>query len=257
MIRVMPKRHGTWSLGPAYRFAAFVLKPPMTFLTRRDWHGQRYLRDVYPPHDGIVVVSNHLSWFDPIALSHVLWDNGRPPRFLAKEALFHAPLVGPIVSNTGQIPVFRETEVAADSVKAAVEAIHDGEAVVVYPEGTITRDPDLWPMTGRTGAARIALLSGAPVIPIAQWGPQEVMAPYAREFKMIPPKTMHMRVGGPVPLDDLRDEPLSASVLQEATARIMDELTVLLEQIRGEKAPSERLDYREWRQSQNSRQEEK
>lgn len=252
----MPKRHGTWSLGPAFRFAAFVLKPPMTFLTRRDWHGEHYLRDTYPPSDGIVVVSNHLSWFDPIALCHILWNNGRPPRFLAKEALFHAPLVGTIVSNAGQIPVYRETEVAADSVKAAVEAVKDGEAVVVYPEGTITRDPDLWPMTGRTGAARIALMSGAPVIPIAQWGPQDVMAPYAKEFKMIPPKLMQMRVGPPVTLDDLREQPITTEVLQRATGRIMDELTALLEEIRGEQAPPERLDYRIWRQNQQSQHEE-
>jgi len=228
----------------------------MTFLTRRDWHGQHHLREHYPPSDGIVVVSNHLSWFDPIALAHVMWDNGRPPRFLAKEALFHAPGVGLIVSNAGQIPVYRETEVAADSVSAAIGAVKDGEAVVVYPEGTITRDPDLWPMSGRTGAARIALLAGVPVIPIAQWGAQHVMAPYAREFKMLPPKTMRMRVGPPVPLDDLRGLPVTSEVLQNATRRIMDELTALLEEIRGEQAPPERLDYRAWREAEKNRHEE-
>ena len=257
MICLMPKRHGTWSLGPAYRFAAFVLKPPMTLLTKRDWHGQHHLREHYPPSDGIVIVSNHLSWFDPIALAHVMWDNGRAPRFLAKEALFHTPGLGLIVSNAGQIPVYRETDIAGDSVAAAVAAVKDGEAVVVYPEGTITRDEGLWPMTGRTGAARIALLAGVPVIPIAQWGPQDVMAPYAREFKMIPPKTMSMRVGPPVPLADLRGLPLSSEVLQTATQRIMDELTALLEEIRGEQAPPERLDYRAWREAEKTRQEEK
>ena len=189
----MPSRHGTRRLGPYYRFAALVLKPPMTVLTKRDWHGQEWLQQEYPPTDGIVVVSNHLSWFDPIALSHILWNNGRPPRFLAKEKLFHIPGVGQIVGGAGQIPVFRETENAADSVRAAVDAVHDGEAVVVYPEGTITRDPDLWPMTGKTGAARIALLADVPVIPIAQWGAQDVMGPYAKEFKVfyqkVPGKT--------------------------------------------------------------------
>ncbi len=257
MIYPMPKRHGTWSLGPAYRFAAFVLKPPMTVLTRRDWHGQHHLREHYPPSDGIVVVANHLSWFDPIALAHVMWNNGRAPRFMAKEALFHAPGIGLIVSNAGQIPVYRETAVAADSVRAAVAAVQDGEAVVVYPEGTITRDPDLWPMSGRTGAARIALQAGAPVIPIAQWGPQDVMAPYAKQFKMIPPKTMHMRVGAPVALDDLRGQPLTSQVLTTATNRIMDDLTQLLEEIRGEQAPAERLDYRALRRAQRTTQEEK
>ena len=246
----MPKRHGTWSLGPAYRFAAFVLKPPMEAFTKKDWHGEQWLRQEYPPSDGIVVASNHVSWFDPIALAHVLWNNGRPPRFLAREALFRVPFVGMIVSNARQIPVYRETDVAAQSVRAAVAAARDGEAVVVYPEGTITRDPDLWPMTGRTGAARIALLAGVPVIPIAQWGPQDVMGPYAKEFKMIPPKRMHMRVGPPVPLDDLRGREITGEVLQTATTRIMDEITALLEQIRGQTAPEQRLDFREWRKTQ-------
>jgi 1-acyl-sn-glycerol-3-phosphate acyltransferase len=227
----------------------------MTALTKRDWHGEQWLRQEYRPTDGIVVVSNHISWFDPIALAHIMWNNGRPPRFLAKEVLFHAPLVGAIVSNAGQIPVYRETDVAGDSVRAAVEAVQDGEAVVVYPEGTITRDPDLWPMTGKTGAARIALLAGVPVIPIAQWGAQDVMAPYAKEFKMIPPKRMSMRVGPPVPLDDLRGEELTGEVLQRATTRIMDELTGLLEQIRGENAPAERLDFRTWRENQQGQEE--
>lgn len=244
----MAKRHGSRGLGFSYRFAASVLKPPMTVLTRRDWQGQEWLRDYYPPNDGIVVAANHVSWFDPISLSHLLWDNGRPPRFLAKEALFGVPVVGSIVRNAGQIPVYRETEIASDSVRAAVEAVDDGEAVVVYPEGTITRDPGLWPMTGRTGAARIALISGAPVIPVAQWGPQKVMAPYAMHFKVLPLKTMQMRVGAPVPLDDLRGKELTASALSEATNRIMDALTALLEDIRGEIAPRERLDYRQWRE---------
>jgi 1-acyl-sn-glycerol-3-phosphate acyltransferase len=248
MIGGMFDRHGTRPLGLSYRFAVSVLKPPMTFLTKRDWHGEQWLRQAYPPHDGIVVVSNHVSWFDPIALSHILWNNGRAPRFLAKEALWSVPFVGQIVNNAGQIPVHRETALAPESVREAVLAVREGESVVVYPEGTITRDPDLWPMTGKSGAARITLESGAPVIPVAQWGAQDVMGPYAREFKMIPPKVMRMRVGPPVPLDDLQGRDVTSEVLTTATERIMDELTELLEQIRGEKAPPQRLDFRRWRE---------
>jgi len=256
MIGSMPSRHGTRRLGPYYRFAAMVLKPPMTVLTRRDWHGEEYLRQDYPPTDGIVVATNHISWFDPIPLAHILWNNGRPPRFLAKEAIFHVPGVGQIVGGAGQIPVLRETENAAESVRAAVEAVHDGEAVVVYPEGTITRDPDLWPMSGKTGAARIALLGDVPVVPIAQWGPQHVMGPYAKEFKVLPLKTMHMRVGPPVDLDDLRGRPLTSELLSVATGRIIDRITELLEDIRGEKAPPERLDYKAWRKARETDQSE-
>jgi len=226
----------------------------MELFTKKDWQGEDWLRREYPPSDGIVVVTNHISWFDPIPLAHVLWNNGRAPRFLAKEAIFRVPFVGMIVSKARQIPVYREYDVAADSVRAAIDAVRDGEAVVVYPEGTITRDPDLWPMTGRTGAARIALAAGVPVIPIAQWGPQDVMGPYVKEFKLIPPKQMHMRVGPPVELDDLRGLEMTSEVLATATTRIMDEITSLLEEIRGEHAPAQRLDFRAWREAHKDEQ---
>ena len=74
----------------------------------------------------------------------------------------------------------RQSAQSADALLAAVEAVGQGRAVVIYPEGTITRDPDLWPMAGKTGAARIALRTGCPVIPIGQWGAQELM--YGREI---------------------------------------------------------------------------
>lgn len=257
MIEIMLNRHGAKRLGATYRFAVAALKPPMTALTRRDWHGQEWLSRDYPPHDGIVVVANHVSWFDPIPLAHVLWNNGRPPRFLAKQAVFDIPVVGRLITNTGHIPVLRETENAAGAVRAAVDAVKAGEAVVVYPEGTITRDPDLWPMSGKTGAARIALLTGAPVIPIAQWGPQEVMGPYVKEFKILPPKVMHMRVGPPVPLDDLTGREPTADVLAAATDRIMDAVTQELEKIRGVPAPPERMDFRAWREAHDKPPEER
>ena len=65
----------------------------------------------------------------------------------------------------------------------------------IYPEGTITKDPDLWPMIGKTGAARVALETGCPVIPIAQWGPQEILAPYSKRLRLLPPKTVHVLAG--------------------------------------------------------------
>jgi 1-acyl-sn-glycerol-3-phosphate acyltransferase len=116
--------------------------------------------------------------------------------------------------------------------------------VVVYPEGTLTRDPDLWPMTGKTGAARIALTSGRPVVPLAHWGVQEIMRPYRKELRFFPPKVIRISVGPPVDLDDLRDRPLSAEVLTEATSRIMDAITTQLESVRRESAPAERWDPR-------------
>jgi len=138
--------------------------------------------------------------------------------------------------------VHRLTTDASSSYTAAVAAVEAGECVIVYPEGTITRQPDLWPMRGKTGAARIALSSGVPVIPVAQWGAQRILAPYTKRPRLLPRKTIHMSAGAPVELDDLRAVPLTPAVLQEATGRIMAEVTRLLEDIRGESAPAERYD---------------
>ena len=240
------KKLGFW-----YVLAIGLLRPGMLALTKRDWHGAEHLR-ARPLPDGtqvpIVVCPNHISWFDPLESAHFLYDNGRPPRYLGKESVFRVPVVGRIITGAGQIPVYRETSDAASSVRAAVAAVERGECVVVYPEGTITRDPDLWPMTGKTGAARIALMTGAPVIPLAQWGAQEVIGPYRKEFRILPRKTMHVWAGPPVDLDDLRDREIDTALLQEATTRIMAAITGLLEQVRGESAPPERYDMRKSRE---------
>jgi 1-acyl-sn-glycerol-3-phosphate acyltransferase len=121
----------------------------------------------------------------------------------------------------------------------------DGELVVVYPEGSLTRDPDLWPMRGKTGAARLALLAGVPVIPVVQWGPQEVLAPYSRRLHLVPRRTVTLAAGEPVILDDLLDRPIDAALLKEANDRIMAALTAGVEQLRGQTAPAQRFDPRQ------------
>lgn len=246
------KRHGAKSLGPYYRFAATVLEPFLTVNTKQERRNTEILERDYPPNDGVIVVVNHMSWFDPMNVSHVLWDAGRPPRFLAKDKLFELPVVGQIMNGAGQIPVYRESDDPASAIRAAVAAVNAGETVVIYPEGTMTRDPNFWPMTGRTGAAQLAFETGAPVIPMAQWGPQAVMRPYSKEFKIWPRKTMHTLVGEPLDLDDLRAKPERKEALGEATERIINRITELLEEIRGEKAPQQRLDYRQWRAEQQT-----
>lgn len=254
---VASRRHGAKHLGPYYRFAVLLLEPFLTVWTRTQRRNSDILSADYPPNDGIVVVANHMSWFDPMNISHVLWDAGRPPRFLAKDKLFDLPGIGQILDGAGQIPVYRDSDDPASAIRAAIDAVNNGECVVVYPEGTMTRDPDLWPMHGRTGAAQLGLMTGAPVIPLAQWGPQEVMRPYKTEFNLLPRKTMQTLVGEPVDLDDLRGKEMTKEVLAEATERIMVAITELLEELRGEKAPVGRLDFRDWKQAQATGQEAK
>jgi 1-acyl-sn-glycerol-3-phosphate acyltransferase len=227
-------------LGFWYRFAVGALKPPVILLTRRRWLNQELL----PSSGGFVVAPNHTSHFDPIAVAHYLYDNGRAPRFLAKDELFDVPLVGHIVDHAGQIPVHRETGAASDAMRDAIAAVRAGECVVCYPEGTLTRDPNLWPMRGKTGAARIALATGCPVIPMAHWGAHRVLAPYGRKPHVFPPQTVSVTVGPPVDLSDLMGQEQTAEVLQEATDRIMDAITALVAELRDEVPPAERLDPR-------------
>jgi 1-acyl-sn-glycerol-3-phosphate acyltransferase len=226
--------------GWAFAIAVGIVKPLLLLLTKHRWIDGEKL----PAEGGCVLAANHISHLDPLTFAHYVYDYGRLPRFLAKAGVFDVPVVGAIVRGAGQIPVYRLTTDAQQAFRAAVEAVDQGECVVVYPEGTITRDPGLWPMTGKTGAARIALSTGAPVIPVAQWGANNILAPYSKNPKLFPRKTISMKTGDPVMLDDLRGGPTTPDVLREATNRIMDSLTVLLAELRQEQPPATRFDPR-------------
>lgn len=224
----------------AYRACVVIAKTAVVPLTRRVWRGTEHL----DRPGGVVVCANHLSHVDFLVLAHFLYDNGRPPFFLAKESVFRTPVLGRLAALAGQIPVYRNTGRAVEAYRTAVGAIRAGKTVPIYPEGTITRDPQLWPMTGKTGAARIALETGCPVIPVAQWGPQEIMAPYSGRLRPFPRKTVTVLAGPPVDLTDLQGRPVTGEVVREATDRIVADIVRLLEELRGEPAPVERYDLR-------------
>ncbi len=224
--------------GWALATCAAILRPPLLLLTKRDWQGGHHL----PRSGGCILVANHISYADPLVYAHFVYDNGRLPRYLAKADVFTIPVVGTVIAQAGQIPVYRQSRDASQAFRAAVAAVNSGECVIVYPEGTITRDPDLWPMVGKTGAARIALSTGVPVIPTAQWGAQDILPPYTKRPELLPRKTIHVRAGAPVRLDDLRGRPVTSATLREATDRIMADITRLLEAIRGRSAPAVRFD---------------
>lgn len=226
--------------GWAFALVVVLVRRPLMWLTKRDWRGAENI----PVSGGCLVVANHVSEFDPVPFGHFVYDNGRLPRYLGKAEVFAVPIVGSILRSAGQIPVYRKSADASKAFGAAVAAVNRGECVVVYPEGTISREPDLWPMVGKTGAARIALTTGCPVIPAAQWGPQDLLAPYARKPDLFPRKTMRVQVGAPVDLGDLAGRAITRAALREATERIMAAITRQLEQIRGEVAPTRRFDPR-------------
>jgi 1-acyl-sn-glycerol-3-phosphate acyltransferase len=225
-------------LGWAFAFCVAVLRPLLLLLTRHDWRNTAKL----PATGGCVLVANHISHLDPLTYAHFVYDSGRIPRFLAKAEVMGVPVLGAILKSAGQIPVYRQSRTASDSFRAAVAAVEKGECVIVYPEGTITRDPDLWPMVGKTGAARIAMATGAPVVPTAQWGAQYILPPYTKKPHLLPRKRIHVHVGDPVDLADLHQQEPTPKVLREATDRIMAAVTALLEEIRDEHAPRARFD---------------
>ncbi|MCY9555622.1 1-acyl-sn-glycerol-3-phosphate acyltransferase, partial [Paenibacillus apiarius] len=129
-----------------------LVKPLMTVWTRRTWRGMEHLRR----DGGVILVPNHISHADPLVVAHYIYDAGRWPRFLGKASVFRVPVVGWILHRCQQIPVERGTVEAVKSLDKLVAALAEGGAVVIYPEGTTTREPDLWPMKGKTGAARLA-----------------------------------------------------------------------------------------------------
>lgn len=225
----------------SYRVIAWILRPLLLLLTKRDWRGMEHL----PTQGGFVVSPNHVSYVDPLVFAHFMYDSGRPTYFLGKDSLFKIPFVGFALRRAGQIPVYRGSLKAANSYRAAVAAVHGGKAVGIFPEGTITRDPDLWPMRGKTGAARVALETRCPLIPVAQWGAQEILPPYEHRLRLFPRRTMSVLAGEPVDLSDLYDQPIDTATLRIATDRLMDRITLLLEQIRGEHTDHERFDPRQ------------
>ena len=216
-----------------------ILNTIMRPLTKRDWRYQ----DKVPQTGGVIFVANHISNADPLAVGQFLAYSGRWPRFLAKASVFEIPVVGRIITASGQIPVQRNSTHSKDALVAAARAIEQGRALVIYPEGTITRDPDLWPMRGKTGAARLAFTTGCSVVPIGQWGAQELMPGRTPRFpKLFPRKTMRIAAGDPVSLDDLLQKPVTVATLDEATTRIMDAITVLVAELREATPPAHRHD---------------
>lgn len=220
-------------LGLLRRFVVLLIKPTMTVLTRPSRTGMRHI----PAEGGVIIVANHLSHADPLVCAHYVYDAGRWPQFLAKAGLFTIPVVGWLLRRARQIPVERGSADAARSLDTLVAAIEQGGAVVIYPEGTTTREPDLWPMRGKTGAARLALATGAPVVPVAMWGPQRLFDPRTRRFRPRPRTPVSVAAGPPVDLSRFTDGNPSRATLEEMSDVIMLRLRDLLAELRGGSPP--------------------
>jgi 1-acyl-sn-glycerol-3-phosphate acyltransferase len=227
---------------------AGIVRPVMNLMMNKKWEGLEKL-----PAGGFISAPNHCTEIDPLVIGHMLYNQKRMPHFLAKGSLFKVPVLGSVVRNTKQVPVERSTAGANRSLNVAKEVVDEGGAIVIYPEGTLTRDPELWPMKGHTGAARMALESGIPVVPMAHWGAHQVFPRYAKRFHLFPRRTSRVIVGDPVDLSAFEGRPLDKATLTAATGVIMDAITGLLATLRSEQPPAERWDPAAHNQSKHGR----
>jgi 1-acyl-sn-glycerol-3-phosphate acyltransferase len=220
-------------LGFSRRFAVALLKPPLLLFTRRTWSGMSNV----PQQGGAILVANHMSHADPLVVGHFVYDAGRWPQFLAKSSLFTVPVIGPLLGAVRQIPVYRGTADAAKALDAAIAAVKSGEAVIIYPEGTTTKQPELWPMRGKTGVARLWLATGVPVIPIVMWGPQQLFDPRNHKLRLRPRTPVTVVAGPPVDLSKWAGAAPTVGALTEITEAIMLQVRDMLAQIRGGTPP--------------------
>ncbi|WP_308493757.1 lysophospholipid acyltransferase family protein [Microbacterium terrisoli] len=191
-----------------------------------------------------VLAVNHHSEIDPLVVALAVWRIGRAPRFMAKESLFRVPVLGWALRATGMIPVARATTVAAarETITQSRLLVEHGRGVIVYPEGTLTRDPDLWPMRGKSGAVRLAMSGKIPLIPMAQWGAQELLPRYGKLRLWPLRKRMTVLLGDPVDVSEFVRTRSQPATIAQATTKTMNAIAELLAQLRGIPAPPERWD---------------
>jgi 1-acyl-sn-glycerol-3-phosphate acyltransferase len=208
---------------PVYALAKAVVPPVIRFWVRLDCQGLLHV----PRQGPVIVAANHISYFDPLCLGTFVNAAGRRVRFLTKSELFDKRLLGWVLRQAGQIPVYRETRDAAQALVAAVAAIREGAAVVIYPEGTTTRHSDFSPMPAKSGVARLAALTGAPVVPVGIWGAQLLFArgtigPFRRGIRVVlragPP--LHLGLAPSSPLEEIN---AARDRVMEAIGKLVDE----------------------------------
>lgn len=231
---------------------AAIVIPLMGLLARIRIRGGEHL-----PRKGAFVLSpNHYSEIDPLIVAVAVYRMGRLPRFMGKESLFRVPVLGWILRSTGMIPVARGGSAASarQTLEQAAQLVEHGRGVVVYPEGSLTRDPEMWPMRGKSGAVRLALAGEIPLIPVAQWGTHQIMGRYSKKISLWPPrKKVEVLFGEPLDLSDLAGRAGEQAALNEGTERLMAAIAALLGELRGEEPPAERWNPAEHGQKETGR----
>ncbi|AZI59548.1 1-acyl-sn-glycerol-3-phosphate acyltransferase [Nakamurella antarctica] len=189
---------------------------------------------------GILLVGNHISHLDPVYNAVFVRKSGRWPHFMAKSSLWKVPVVGKALTGTQQIPVERNVGAGQEVLAAAIASMEQGKVVVIYPEGTITRDPEFWPMKPKAGVALLALSGDITVLPMATWGTQRVFVPYIKKgkFKPFPRKDITVKIGEPLDLSAYQGKPIDSRAIRDVSFLIMGAVKDLVAELRTEPAPA-------------------
>lgn len=182
-----------------------------------------------PQRGGAILAFNHIAFLDPFAAAYAVHLGGRRPRFLAKSELFDDKRVAWILKGAGQIPVRRGTAEAPMALDGAVAALDRGEIIVIFPEGTITNDPDLHPMEPKTGLARLALIADVPVIPCGLWGTANVWPKGFAKSWWPPKQDILVRVGEPM---EMKGDASSAADWARVGREVMAEVARVVASLR-------------------------
>ncbi len=233
----MPKLHEK-ELHFSLALIALILRPLVRFMFHVTPRGVENL----PKSGPYILVSNHVTNVDPLAVAYFVYVQlRRAPHFLAKESLFRLPIISRLLLAAGQIPVFRSGARRNDEpLKVAYKYLDAGHTIAIFPEGTLTRDPNLWPMRGKFGAVRMALDCKVPIYAMAHWGAQDVLPRYGSKFRPGFWNQVDVLVGPEIDLAKFRKKQLTPAELQQATEVVMSSITTLVEVLRHEKAPTER-----------------
>ena len=210
---------------PTYLLAKGILKPSLAAWFRWTLEGLERI----PRSGGTILAFNHIAFLDAFAAAYVVDELGRRVRFLAKSELFEDKRISWILRGAGQIEVRRGTREAPMALDHAYRALERGELVAVFPEGTITDHPDLKPMAAKSGAARLALKTGAPLIPCALWGTQNVWPKGFRKHWWPPRQDIAVLVGEPMAVP-VGDE--SREAIADVSRRLTEQMSLLVAGLR-------------------------
>ena len=221
------------------RLCELVMFPMNHVLGRPRFEGLEHLAIPGP----VLAVGNHISQLDPVYTAVFLRKSGRIPHIMAKASLFRIPVVGRILTGTEMIPVERGGGNGQVGLDAAIAALAAGQMVLIYPDGTVTRDPGRWPMKPRPGVAALALSGDVPVVPVVHWGTQDVVVPYTKKgFHPLPRKDIRVVAGPPIDLSEYRGRPVDSRLVRDVSIVIQTAVRDLLAQVRGETPPEEFYD---------------